>query len=213
MKYKLAVFDFDGTLADTFPWFTAVLNEVAERFDFKRVEAAEVELLRGADSRTIIKHLQVPMWKMPMIATHMRALAARDIDRLSLYEGITHGLQHLAESGVTLGIVSSNSVGNIQRVLGPTSVGRIAHFECGASMFGKASKLKRVLRKSGILASEAIYVGDEIRDAHAAREVGMAFGAVSWGYNRVDALRAQSPDELFVSAADLAEKIAGTRQA
>jgi len=26
---KLAIFDFDGTLADSFPWFTRVINAIA----------------------------------------------------------------------------------------------------------------------------------------------------------------------------------------
>lgn len=29
MRYRLAIFDFDGTLADSFPWFATVVNDVA----------------------------------------------------------------------------------------------------------------------------------------------------------------------------------------
>ena len=30
-RYRLAIFDFDGTLADSLPWFAGILNEVAVR--------------------------------------------------------------------------------------------------------------------------------------------------------------------------------------
>lgn len=40
---RLAVFDFDGTLADGFPWFADVFNTVADRFGFRRIDAAERE--------------------------------------------------------------------------------------------------------------------------------------------------------------------------
>ena len=58
-------------------------------------------------------------------------------------------------------------------------------------MFGKAPKLRAVLKASGIPARQAIYLGDEIRDAEAAHKAGMAYGAVAWGYHSMDALRAQ----------------------
>jgi phosphoglycolate phosphatase-like HAD superfamily hydrolase len=32
MKYRLVIFDFDGTLADTFHWFGQVLDGATERF-------------------------------------------------------------------------------------------------------------------------------------------------------------------------------------
>jgi hypothetical protein len=34
--YKLAIFDFDGTLADSFPFFLSVFNTIADRHGFKR---------------------------------------------------------------------------------------------------------------------------------------------------------------------------------
>ena len=39
MRYNLVIFDFDGTLANSLPWFSRVLNEVADRYRFKRVAA------------------------------------------------------------------------------------------------------------------------------------------------------------------------------
>ncbi len=43
----LVVLDFDGTLADSFGWFCSVLNGVADRYRFRRVEAHEVEELQA----------------------------------------------------------------------------------------------------------------------------------------------------------------------
>ena len=72
MKYELVIFDFDGTLADTFPWFLQVVNTLADAHKFKRVEAHEVETLRGYDARMVIKHLGIRWWKMPLVANHLR---------------------------------------------------------------------------------------------------------------------------------------------
>ena len=109
MKYKLIIFDFDGTLADTYPWFTQVLNEVADKYKFKKVAESEYEKLRGYDTNEILQYLGVPLWKMPMIANHMRKLMYKDIHQISLFEGIDNLLHCLSNKGVILAVVSSNS--------------------------------------------------------------------------------------------------------
>ena len=75
---------------------------------------------------------------------------------------------------------------------------RFTHYACGASLFGKARRLRALIRDAGVAPSETLYVGDEIRDHQAATEAGCAFGAVAWGYTRADALAARTPAHLFV---------------
>ena len=59
-RYDLVVFDFDGTLADSFPWFCSVLNGVADRYRFRRVEDGEIDTLRGMGASAIVRHLGIP---------------------------------------------------------------------------------------------------------------------------------------------------------
>ena len=47
MKYELIVFDFDGNLAVTYPWFTSVINLVADKYQFKRIDDSEADTMRG----------------------------------------------------------------------------------------------------------------------------------------------------------------------
>ncbi len=199
MPYRLVIFDFDGTLADTFPWFLGVFDRIAERFRFRRPDPAALETLRGQSAATLMRELGIPAWKVPFIVRHARRLMADDLDRLALFPGIDDLLRDLAGHGVTLAIVSSNSRPNITRVLGPTLSGLFAQSDCGASLGGKARRLRSVVRRAGIAASEAIYIGDELRDHDAARAAGLAFGAVGWGYSRFDALMAQGPDAGFAT--------------
>ena len=98
---------------------------------------------------------------------------------------------------MTIAVVSSNSEENIRLVLGAELCELIGAFNCGASMFGKASKFRKVLKRLGAKPGETISIGDEIRDLDAAREVGLATGVVCWGYTAPEALRSQKPDVVF----------------
>jgi phosphoglycolate phosphatase len=208
VKYKLVIFDFDGTLADTFPWILSIVDEVADKYKFKKVERSELETFRTYDAGMLMKLHHVSFWKVARIASHIRARMAKDIEQIHLFAGMDRVLTHLAEKGVTLALVSSNSCDNVRQVLGRENAALIKYYECGVSILGKRPKFKKILRKSGMCPDETICIGDEIRDGQAARKNNLAFGAVAWGYATLDALITQSPQEIFSSVGDILEKIA-----
>ena len=87
MPYSLVIFDLDGTLADSFPWFLRNVNDVADRFGFRRIADDEIEPLRRAGAREILKRQNVPLWKLPAIARHMRRLKAAHVGDIALFPG------------------------------------------------------------------------------------------------------------------------------
>lgn len=200
---RLVIFDFDGALADTYDWFAGVINGVADRFGFRRVEAEEAERFRGLDAREIIRELGIPAWKLPRIARHMHALAAEEIASVQLFPGVPRMLAELESGGLALAIVSSNAEANVRAVLGAEAA-RIAHFDCGASLFGKGRRLRAVMASLGAPAGAVLAIGDEIRDLDAACEAGCAFAAVGWGYTTPEALRARRPDRIFAAPREIA---------
>jgi phosphoglycolate phosphatase len=211
MRYRLAIFDFDGTLADSFPWFATVFNDIADKFGFRRIPPAELDSLRGKSAREMIQHLGVSPWKLPFIANYARRRKARDLHTVKLFADAATTLQRLAAAGVTNAIVSSNSENNIRAMLGAETAALVSHYECGASIFGKARRFKAVLRASRRDAAEAICIGDEIRDLDSARAAGIAFGAVTWGYTTGNALRALKPDHAFDTFGEIFDTLAEPR--
>lgn len=201
--FRLVVFDFDGTLADTYDWFAGAINGVADRFGFRRVASEDAVRFRGLDAREIIRELGIPAWRLPLIARHMHGLAAREIAALRLFAGIPDMLAQLDRSGLELAIVSSNTETNVRAVLGPHAA-HIAHFDCGASLFGKAARLRAVSTTTGFGPGAMLAIGDEIRDLDAARDVGCAFAAVGWGYTTLEALLARGPDLAFTAPDEIA---------
>lgn len=210
-RYRLAIFDFDGTLADSGDWFLSIADDLAERFRFRRIDSAEIETLRGRTTREVIRHVGIPRWKLPAIARHIHKRLAVETDRIDLFDGVTDMINQLVASGVRIAVVTSNAEHNARAILGPDIVAKIEMFECGASLFGKASRFKRVLRKLGVAHADAISIGDETRDLTAARKVGIDAGAVLWGYANRSILTALKPDVVFDSPAEVIDFMLGTR--
>lgn len=209
--YRLILFDSDGTLSDTLPWARQVFNELADAHGFLRVEPGQEERLRELHGRELLRALGLPLWKVPSVVRSMRARMDRDIHLFRPFPGVPGMLRRLAGAGKILGVVSSNSRANVERILGPENSAFIRHFGCGASMFGKAARLRQVVRASGVPAAQGIYIGDEVRDAEAAHEAGLAFGAVAWGHHRLDTLRAQRPAFCFSTVEEMATQLGGAR--
>lgn len=207
MKYQLAIFDSDGTLADTLPWMRSVFNELAEEFGFRKVEAHEYERFKNLNGAALFRELKLPLWKLPRVVQAMRRKMTEYTGTFRLYTGIPEVLQRLTETGIKVAVVSTNSRENVERILGSRNAGLISHFGCGVSMFGKSARLRQTVRACGVACNRAIYIGDEVRDAEAARAAGVAFGAVVWGQHDEATLRAENPAEVFSSVAEIAHKL------
>jgi phosphoglycolate phosphatase len=207
LKYDIAAFDFDGTLADTMPWFNSILNTVADKYGFRKVDASERDQLRSREASEILKFLNIPLWKLPAIMSHVRSLMQEIDPSVQLFDGIPDALARLKASGLRLAVVSSNSVENVQRVLGEQTSALFDDYECGTDLFGKAAKIDRLLKQHGTAPERFLLVGDEMRDIDAARKAGVRVGSVAWGYNHLDALRDRGPDELFLAVADLPDTL------
>ena len=208
MPYKLAIFDFDGTLADTLPAFAGHFAAASEHFSFRSIQPEEIDALRQLSARQIIAHLGIPLWKLPLIARFIHRRMQTEVATLRLFPGADAMLRDLRAAGLTIAILSSNSEPNVRAILGPDSAALIASFECGAALFGKARRFRRILKQTGIAAAEAIYIGDEIRDHEAATTARIAFGAVTWGYTKPEALRKLHPTLVFTQLSDIAPMLA-----
>jgi phosphoglycolate phosphatase len=196
-------------LADSLGWLIGASDRLADEFGFDRIDKDQVAILRRHDAATLLRLHHVPLWKVPFIAARFRRLMAQQIHMIVPFPGVADLLGQLAQAGSTLAVVTSNSSANVRHVLGKRSMGLLAACEGGVSIFGKRRKLCKVLRGSGIHPAQAIFIGDEIRDIEAARDAGIASGAVAWGFTDQDVLKAHSPDMLFASIGEMLAALVG----
>jgi phosphoglycolate phosphatase len=182
MAYGLVIFDFDGTLADSFAGFLAAIDAAAATHGFSPLDPQRHDEYRAMPPRALMRELGLPLWKVPAVSATMRQALSRDIDRMQLFDGATGLLRALRRHGIRTAIVSSNSQANVERVLGHKYAAMIDHFGCGATIFGKRRLLRATLAAFDVAPPQVLCVGDEIRDAQAAASLGLDFGGVDWGF-------------------------------
>jgi phosphoglycolate phosphatase len=143
-----------------------------------------------------------------MIARYVRTRMAADVDQIGLFPGAGEVIDQLADAGLRLAVVSANGEATIRTVLGP-HVRRISAVSGGVSLFGKRGKLLRMSRLAGVEPRRVMVIGDEIRDLNAAKAARMAFGAVSWGLTRPEAMEAGKPAAVFRQMSDIPKVLLG----
>lgn len=200
---KCILFDFDGTIADSFENFLEIVKVLSEKNNLPRLSRDEIEELRDQDARSIIKKLKIPFYKIPQLARDMKALQAESLTKIHPFKGLPEVLQELKNQGYKLGIVTSNSERNVRSFLKKSDLELFESVQSDSSLFGKDRMIAKFLSRNGITREDVIYVGDEMRDIEACRRIGIPIVAVTWGFNSRQGLETLRPDYLIDSPEEL----------
>ena len=200
---NVAIFDFDGTIADSMREMLAAYNSVAAELSLEPITEQRAQELRTLTPTEAMRVMNVSMWKLPRLMTAVRSAMRARIAEVQPFLGIPETLRELWRQGCKTAIVSSNSEVNIRQLLVRHDIDRFDLFSCGASMFGKASRLRKLTKRAELSGSRFFYIGDETRDVMAARDAGIASIAVTWGYAAASALAEQHPSHLIDTPSDL----------
>lgn len=207
---KVVIFDFDGTIADSFDTVLGIINRLAIEFGFEPFNLDEVKRLRNLNSREIVRQSQsrISVFRLALLLRRLKAEVSREMRRLQPIEGMRETLWALKQRGDRLGIVTSNSSENVNAFLEIHGLKDWFEFiYTGTTIFGKGKMLRRVLRDNALDAATLIYVGDETRDIEAAKKTGIQVIAVSWGFNSKEILAEQHPDFLIQYPQELLDVI------
>jgi len=202
MKYRLVLWDFDGTLADTLTLALGIYNRMAAKKNYKPI--GDPFAVRDMGMREFLNQHGIPLHRIPFAyATFLKELNEL-ASKVVLHTGIHDVLPQISQLGIHQGVVSSNSTQNIQRCLNANEAASFFKYVSGTSrLFGKEKRIAAACRELECSAADVLYVGDEIRDIEAATAAGVDVAAVSWGLNSAELLRANSPTHLIDSPAEL----------
>lgn len=195
---KTILFDFDGTIADTFDLMVEVYNkEIAPRYKMKQVSREEAIRLRSVTpKKEFLEEYNVSSRKLPLMVLRARREMSKRMDEVRPQKGMVELIRSI--KGCKLGILSSNSKKNIKFFLEKYGLSQYFDFiVTSRHVLGKHRAMKKF--------KGSVYVGDEVRDIRAAKKAGVVSIAVTWGYNKREALERENPEHMIDSPAQLLE--------
>jgi phosphoglycolate phosphatase len=210
MKYRWLVWDFDGTLVDTFEVAWRTYNKLAVRHGWQPIEDAHA--MKGMTARAFMRKQNISLAQLPVMAKHFLRAQRQNMESVRVFPGLRDVLYELKRQGRRLGVLSSNSKENIQACLLANEVQEVFDFVVGyPRLFGKARAMRRSLRREQARAEEWLYVGDEVRDVQAARKAGVDVVAVTWGYQTASLLRRHEPTYLITEPTQILTSVVAGR--
>lgn len=202
MNYRLVVFDFDGTLADSMLATIDIFQTIGPGLGLKPFD--DLNAARNMPTRKVLKAVGVTFWKLPKVIRAFQAAAALHAPHLKLHPGVADALTALHARGTRLGILSSNQEVNIRKCLAANGVEHLFAFVVGhPQLFGKARAIRRIRRREKVDRADFVYVGDESRDLDAAKKAGVSVAAVAWGFHSPELLAGMNPTVMLQQPADL----------
>lgn len=189
---KAVIFDFDGTLADSFKLVVEITQGLTHRTE--PISDLEIARLRQMRLMNVAKELGLSRWRWPLLIIRGRRLMARRIGEVQPFAGIEDVLRALSEDHYRLFVMSSNSTRNVQVFL--VQHGLSSYFTNiygGVGLLGKSRALRRILQRNHLQSEDVIYVGDEPRDIEACKRVDVPCVAVAWGFNAPELLAEHAP--------------------
>ena len=204
LRYRLVIWDFDGTLADTLRLALAVYNRLAEKHGFRPV--TDPMSVREMNLSEFLTQYSVPAWRVPLAFASFLAEVKSSSAKIRLNQHVAEAVRVTAELGVQHAVVSSNDTNVIERCLSANDLREQFTYVRGTSrIFGKERRIRDACRCCQTEFGDALYVGDEVRDVAAARAAGVHIASATWGLNSEVALRAEAPDFILDNPLQLAE--------
>src|SRR5688572_14303538 len=109
------VFDFDGTLADTFPTLIDVAYRLSPRT--RRLPPERIAELRRLPLLTAMRQLGIPLYHLPLLMLFTRRHLRSRMHEAPPYDDVGAMLKGLQKSGHRLFILTSNYKENIESFL------------------------------------------------------------------------------------------------
>ena len=212
-RFRLLVFDWDGTLADSTQLIASSIRAACRDLGLQvpsHASACHVIGL-GLDDALRLVAPALPQARHGELALRYRHhFVLRDAE-IPLFPGVRPMLQELEDAGVLLAIATGKSRRGLERALLQQAIGR--HFvasRCADEGFAKPhpDMLLHLLELAGVERGEALMIGDTTHDLEMARNAGVAAVAVSYGAHPREALERHAPLAIVDSPQALREWLA-----
>lgn len=192
---KAAIFDFDGTLANTMPDLVTSLNQMRAHFGYAPI--TETDVLRAVNNATP-KYVRLCLpddfdesCMQEAMDAYFAAYAVYHLDRTAPYAGIPNLLTKLKSDGIRLAVMSNKDDGHVKEMteaLFPGMFDSAWGTVEGIPVKPNPARAFLIAKEFGVKPDETVFIGDSDFDMITAVNAGMIPVGVSWGYRDSETL-------------------------
>lgn len=208
MRYRLVVFDWDGTLMDSTAGIAESIRQAARDLGLPVPPREVASHVIGLGLRDSLRHAvpSLPERRYAEFVDAYRRHFAREQERMELFPGVRDLLAELQAAGRVLAVATGKSRRGLNLALAATGLGRyFSASRCADETTPKPdpAMLLELLEELEAAPGGALMVGDTSHDLEMARGAGVDAVAVSYGAHAGDALRSLAPRACVESVAEL----------
>ncbi|MEO8752137.1 MAG: HAD-IIIA family hydrolase [Casimicrobiaceae bacterium] len=197
-RFKLIVFDWDGTLSDSTTLIAEAIQNACRDLGEPVPDMLSARFVIGlglADAmRTVAPGL--PVHRHSEMSAHYRKHYLAREDDVPLFPGAADLLEHLDASGYLLAVATGKSRAGLDRVLARNGLATRFHAtRCADEGFPKPhpDMLLHLMERLAVAPHETLMIGDTTHDLDLARNAGVAGIGVAYGAHEPDGLAQLSP--------------------
>lgn len=214
MKYRLIIFDMDGTILDTLRDLADSLNHALRKNGLPQRSLEEVRSFVGNGIRLLIER-GVPAGTGPEAVDRVQGdflkyYSLHKADKTGPYRGINELVSALRAAGLRTAVVSNKADAAVQalcRDYFPGMFDAAVGEREGLSRKPAPDPVFAVLKELAVKKDEALYVGDSEVDIETAENSGLDSAIVDWGFRDRELLLARGAKRIFTSPEELRDFI------
>lgn len=199
LKYKLIVFDLDGTLISShetiYKTTVYTLNELNISNSFNKDEFVG---MIGHHFEDIFQSLAVKVPDIENFIKQFKANYFNFIDSTELYSGAIELLQELNSNGIYCSILTTKAQDQADSIVEMFNIRKYLKFVMGRregiKIKPSGEPLEFIMKELNFTDKETLMVGDTELDIRCAKNAGVDNVAVTFGYRTIEQIRRESPD-------------------
>jgi phosphoglycolate phosphatase len=203
------LFDFDGTLADSFPAITASTNHVRSLYGLPPMTEAEIRVFVGLGLEHLMRTLVPTAPPADAVAAYREHHPTVMVEGTRLFPGVADTLAELRRRGYRMAVCSNKAVRFTRALVDALGLGPVFREVLGPEDVGRPkpdpAMLVEGIRRLGAAASEAVYVGDMAVDVHTGQAAGVPVWLVLGGATGTEDATAAGPDRVLAEFHELLE--------
>jgi phosphoglycolate phosphatase len=214
LRYRVVIFDFDYTLADSSRGVLECINHAFKGMDLPKVAAEDAQRTIGLSLHNILVALTGR--EQEGRGGEFARLFVEKADEVmtdltEIFEEVPSVIKYLKREGVAIGIVSTKFRRRIEEILGREDLLEPFDVIVGGEDVSRHKPdpegLLTAIKRIGGSPSGSLYVGDSVTDAETARRAGVPFAAVLNGVTPMEAFADYPVEGVLENLRELVEHL------